>query len=96
IPDVLNMLKPMYHMNIRNVPEEEGYSVEKVTDNHYIVYHNSPNVDAGLYGFLWGIFARFKQPHEMFVVRQLDPNPKPEICRSAFEVKWGTSKEDVR
>jgi hypothetical protein len=94
IPDALNALHAIHHANLRNIPEEEGYDVEAVGDKHYIVYHNTPNPDDAIYGFLWGLAARFKQPEEMFVVRKVD-NPAPEKARSAFEVKWGTELSDV-
>ncbi len=88
IPDALNALHAIHHANLRNVPEEEGYSIEAKSDNHYIVYHNTPNPDDAIYGFLWGMAARFKGDDEVFLVEKID-NPKPEIARSAFLVKWG-------
>lgn len=88
IPDALNALHAIHHANLRNIPEDEGYSLEVVDDNHYIVYHNTPNPDDAIYGFLWGLAARFKQPHEKFSVKQIE-NPAPDKARSAFEVKWG-------
>lgn len=94
IPDALNALHAIHHANLRNVPEEEGYSVEVVSDNHYIVYHNTPNPDDAIFGFLWQLAARFKKPDEVFAVRFVD-NDKPEIARSAFEVKWGKTPADI-
>ncbi|PJF21187.1 MAG: hypothetical protein CUN56_12355, partial [Phototrophicales bacterium] len=35
IPDILNALHAIHHLNLKNIPEEEGYQIEKVTDNHY-------------------------------------------------------------
>lgn len=95
IPDVLGALHAIHHLNLKNIPEEEGYAIEKVTDHHYIVYHNTPNPDTAIYGFIWGLAARFKKPEELFVVRQMATNPKPDIARSAFEVKWGMTKADI-
>jgi len=93
IPDVLNALHDIHHLNLRNVPDEEGYSLEKRGDTDYIVFHNTPNPDHVIYGFLWGLAARFKSPSEQFVVRILPENPRPDICRSAFEVKWGDGSD---
>lgn len=90
IPKMLHALHAIHHMNLRNVPEEEGYQIEEISEKHYIVYHNTPNPDDSIYGFLWGLAARFKAPGEQFVVRKID-NPKPDECVSAFEVKWGRS-----
>lgn len=94
IPDALNALHAIHHANLRNVPEEEGYVIEVVSDNHYIVYHNTPNPDDAIFGFLWQLAARFKKPDEVFTVRQID-NDKPEIARSAFMVKWGATPADL-
>jgi hypothetical protein len=88
IPDALNALHAIHHANLRNVPEAEGYSLEVVGDKHYIVYHNTPNPDDAIYGFLWGLAARFKGPGETFRVHKID-NPDPSRSRSAFEVTWG-------
>ncbi|NOK85843.1 MAG: hypothetical protein GFH27_549375n21 [Chloroflexi bacterium AL-W] len=88
IPDALNALHAIHHANLRNIPAEEGYSIEVVAEQHYIVYHNTPNPEDAIYGFLWGMAARFKKPHETFVVRMID-NPAPEKARSAYEIKWG-------
>lgn len=94
IPDALNALHAIHHANLRNIPEEEGYAIEVVNDQHYIVYHNTPNPDDAIFGFLWGMAARFKKPDELFIVRKID-NPAPEKARTAFEVKWGTEQADV-
>lgn len=88
IPDALNALHAIHHANLRNVPEEEGYGIEVKGDKHYIVLHNTPNPDDAIYGFLWGMAARFKGPHEIFNVRKID-NPAPDRARSAYEVTWG-------
>lgn len=88
VPDALNALHPIHHANLRNIPEDEGYSIEVVADNHYIVYHNTPNPDYAIYGFLWGLVQRFRKGNADFTVEQIE-NTKPEIARSAFSVKWG-------
>lgn len=89
IPDVLNALHDIHHLNLRNIPKEEGYQIEQKGDQHYYVYHNTPNPDDAIYGFLWAFAQRFKGPVDQFLVRILPENPRPDICRSTFEVKWG-------
>jgi hypothetical protein len=89
IPKVLDALHAIHHINLRNIPEEEGYKIEHLGEGHALVYHNTPNPDTAIYGFLWGLAARFKAPNETFTVVQV-PNPKPdEIPGTVFEVKWG-------
>lgn len=58
----------------------------------YVVYHNTPNPDDAIYGFLWGLAARFKAPEERFVVEFIE-NDKPDIARSAFSVRWGDTDD---
>lgn len=95
IPDALNALHAIHHANLRNIPETEGYAVEQIKPNHFIVYENTPNPSDAIYGFLWGMAARFKKPRELFVVRRID-NPKPdEIPGTAFEIKWGLNQKDI-
>jgi hypothetical protein len=94
IPDVLHALHAIHHANLRNIPQEEGYQIKQVSDNHYIVYHNTPDPEDAIYGFLWGLVARFKAPDEMFAVRKIN-NDRPDQARSAYEVKWGKTREDV-
>ncbi len=94
IPDALNALHAIHHANLRNVPEDEGYKIKEVNENHYIVYHNTPNPDDAIYGFLWGMAARFVGDDELFIVERIE-NDRPEIARSAFEVRWGPDKSYV-
>jgi len=89
VPDVLNALHDIHHLNLRNVPDEEGYSLERRDEGHYIVFHNTPNPDDAIYGFLWALVQRYKKSFEQFAVRLMPENPRPDICRSAFEVRWG-------
>jgi len=96
VPDVLYALHDIHHMNLRHIPAEEGYRVEKDDAGAYLVYHNTPNPDDVIFGFLWGLVARYKRPSEAFSVRMLHKNPRPEICRSVFEVKWGPKGTSLR
>lgn len=93
IPDVLNALHAIHHANLRNIPEEEGYIVEKRGEKHYAVYHNTPNPEDAIYGFLWGLASRFKEPTEIFSVQRLPENDRPDIARSVYIVKWGKQGE---
>lgn len=91
IPKVLHALHAIHHINLRNIPEDEGYSLEEVGERHYYVYHNTPNPDTAIYGFLWGLCARFKQPDEIFYVSQISNSKPDENPGTVFEVKWGPS-----
>lgn len=69
ISNALKALHAIHHANLRNIPEDEGYFLEKLDDQHYVVYQNTPNPDDAIYGFLWAMAARFKQEGGSFVVR---------------------------
>lgn len=89
IPQALHILNAVHHMNLRNIPEEEGYFVEEKGPNHYWVYHNTPNPEDVIYGFIWGMVARFRRPDEAFVVRQIE-NPNPDVHPgTVYQCKWG-------
>jgi len=88
IPDALNALHAIHHANLRNIPEEEGYDVRKVEENKYLVFHNTPNPEDGIYGFLWGMARRFRGENSNFSVKKIN-NPSPGTARSAYEVVWG-------
>lgn len=89
IPVALNALHAIHHLNLRNIPEDEGYVVKELGAQHYQVYANTPNPDEAIYGFIWGMCARFKQADEHFTVRII-PNPHPQqIPGTLFDVTWG-------
>lgn len=95
IPKALDLLHTIHHLNLRNIPEDEGYAIRKLSERHYLVFHNTPNPDDAIFGFIWGLAARYKHPNEQFVVRQV-PNPATdETPGTVFEVKWGTA-DDVK
>src|SRR5690606_29393310 len=52
IPIALNALHAIHHMNLQNVPEEEGYIVKQLAEKHYQVYVNTPNPSDAIYGFI--------------------------------------------
>ncbi|MEL6527543.1 MAG: hypothetical protein AAFQ07_17715 [Chloroflexota bacterium] len=89
IPDVLNALHAIHHMNLQNVPEDEGYIIEKVDEKHYRVYENTPNPTDGIYGFIWGICARFREQGERFVVEVIDNPNSTQYVGTCFNVTWG-------
>jgi hypothetical protein len=88
IPDVLHTLHAIHHVNLRHIPDTEGYGIQQISENHYIVYHNTPNPEVAIHAFLLGLAERFKQPNETCSV-QPTHNDRPEMARSAYDVKWG-------
>lgn len=85
IPKVLAALQAIHHLNLRNIPAEEGYWLEEKEDNVIHVYHNTPNPQDAIYGFLWGLAQRFRAPGERFVVKII----QTEHPGGVFEVRWG-------
>ena len=88
IEDALQALHAIHHLNLRNIPEDEGYHLEKLGPKHYLVHHNTPNPDSAIYGFIWGMAARFVGAAESFKVTRR-PDIQSDKGRSVFEVKWG-------
>lgn len=54
-------LPVLYKSTCRNIPEEEGVTVEKVHDKHYRLIHNSPLPPFMLYATVFGLVRRVKQ-----------------------------------
>ncbi|MGJ3237932.1 MAG: hypothetical protein ACFE0Q_04430 [Anaerolineae bacterium] len=89
IPAALNLLHTIHHMNLQNAPEDEGFIIEQISDKHYHVYENTPNPSDAMYGFIWGICARFRDGDEGFTV-EIIANPKAESQPGTlFDVQWG-------
>ncbi len=88
VSDALNALHAIHHANLRNIPNEEGYFLDKVEDQKYIVYQNTPNPDDAIYGFLWALASRFKQEHEFFVVKPMARKEGAPYPGTPFEVRW--------
>ncbi|MCU0476170.1 MAG: hypothetical protein MUC99_08700 [Anaerolineae bacterium] len=84
IPKVLHALHTIHHLNLRNIPAEEGYRIEEVSERLYRVHLNTPNPLDAMYGFIWGLAQRFRAPGEPFTVRIVD-DTHPGI----LEVSWG-------
>lgn len=89
IPIALGALHAIHHLNLKNIPPDEGYVVKQLGEKHYHVYENTPNPSDAIYGFIWGICARFKQADEKFTVKIIDnPNPE-ETPGTVFDIVWG-------
>lgn len=85
IPKMLHSLQAIHHLNLRNIPADEGYVVEEVSEKLYRVIHNTPNPRDAIYGFLWGLAQRFRAPGEPFTVRMVESDHPGGV----FEVEWG-------
>ncbi len=88
LEDALQALHAIHHLNLRNIPEDEGYHLEKLADKHYLVHHNTPNPEAVIYGFLWGMAARFVGAAESFSLKRR-PDIQSGKGRDVYEVRWG-------
>ena len=88
VPKMLSLLHKIHHQNLRNIPDDEGFCIKQLSEKHFYIYHNTPNPDSAVFGFLWGLAARFKKADERFMVRMI-PNPNPEEePGTIFEMRW--------
>lgn len=87
IPKVLAALQAIHHLNLRNIPADEGYWLEEKGENIIHVYHNTPNPLDSIYGFIWGLAQRFRGPNEPFSVK-IVPSDHP---GGVLEVRWGAA-----
>jgi|GEM_PF-4738399 len=56
----LMALPTIYHLNIRNIPQTEGYQVSQLTNGHLQIKDLNPFPHDTVYGFIWGITKRFR------------------------------------
>lgn len=59
VETALGMLHDIYQMIHQNVPEDEGWGLERTSDEELKVYFNSPYEPYAAYGYVWGIARRF-------------------------------------
>jgi hypothetical protein len=62
----LSALSLTYNLNIRNVRQDEGYVVKKITENHIQIEDRNPFPHDTVYGFIWGISKRFRAHRDVF------------------------------
>ncbi|MBI5960884.1 MAG: hypothetical protein HY866_19250 [Chloroflexi bacterium] len=60
IEDAMGMLNQIYQMIHHNIPKEEGWIFEKVSDKTLKIFFNSPYEPFAAYGYIYGIANRFK------------------------------------
>jgi hypothetical protein len=85
----LMALTATYHLNIRNVPKDEGYEVVQVSDRHIQIKDFNPFPHDTVYGFIWGIAKRFRASDKDFpIVERTYFNPKdPDADGAQYDVK---------
>ena len=72
----LSALTLTYYLNIRNVPQTEGYEVNLISPNHIQVKDLNPFPHPTVYGFIWGIAKRFRSSKDILpVIQQHFNNP---------------------
>ncbi len=90
IEDAILLLPQVYHINIRNIPEYEGYEVVRVDDHHIRVFDNNPFPHDTVYGFVWGIANRFKEGRmDATVVRTYNNPDDPDSDGAVYDITWG-------
>jgi hypothetical protein len=70
ILSALTALALTYHLNIRHVPQAEGYEVTLLSSNHIQVRDLNPFPHPTVYGFIWGIAKRFRKTQDILPVMQ--------------------------
>lgn len=90
IYSALMALSLTYHLNIRNVPNYEGYEVKQISDRHIQINDFNPFPHDTVYGFIWGIARRFKgnQQSVPVVTRHYFNEGDPNSDGALYDVKW--------
>jgi hypothetical protein len=85
----LMALGQTYHLNIRNVPKDEGYEVLQVGERQIQIKDFNPFPHDTVYGFIWGIAKRFRESTKDFpIVERTYFNPAdPDSDGAVYNVK---------
>ena len=93
--DALHIQIHLINQMFRNVPDGHGIILQDVGEKHIRLFINSPYADDSFYGAAWGTANRFKPANSVFVVRIID-NPDPETYPgTCFDIKWGTTWDEI-
>lgn len=85
ILSALTSLSLTYRLNIRHVPQTEGYEVNLISPNHIQVKDLNPFPHPTVYGFIWGIAKRFRNTKDILpVIQQHFMNPDDPDSNGAF------------
>lgn len=68
IKDALAMLQQIYHMIHQNIPAEEGWLFEEVSEDTLKISFNSPYEPFAAYGYIYAIARQFRPEDKSFSV----------------------------
>lgn len=90
IPAGLHLLQAVNDINVRNMPPEDGYDVEELSDRHYRVVDRTAWPHDLIYGYLYGIARRFKPEDGHPIVERVAymNEENPNASGAIYEVSW--------
>ncbi|PJF43363.1 MAG: hypothetical protein CUN50_00095 [Candidatus Thermofonsia Clade 1 bacterium] len=89
IQKAIELLMATHHLNLRNVPEGDGYS-DYHFDDHRITFRENTTFPHDLmYGYIYGLVQRYKKPGEAPVVRRTYLNEAdPGAAGAIYEITY--------
>lgn len=86
----LTALSLTYHLNIRNVPKNEGYEVKQISEKHIQIRDLNPFPHDTVYGFIWGICRRFRAEQDVFptLTRTFNNPDDPNSDGALYDITW--------
>ncbi|MFN7209415.1 MAG: hypothetical protein ACK4P1_03350 [Aggregatilineales bacterium] len=89
IQKAIELLMATHHLNLRNVPEGDGYS-DYHFDEHRITFReNTTFPHDPMYGYIYGLVQRYKKPGESPVVRRTYLNEAdPDADGAIYEITY--------
>jgi hypothetical protein len=67
---VLMSLQTTYHLNIRNIPQAEGYQTNQLPNGHLQIMDLNPFPHDTVFGLIWGITRRFRITEENATIQR--------------------------
>ncbi len=89
IQKAIELLMATYHLNVRNVPEGDGYSDYHFDDRRITFREDTTFPHDVMYGYIYGLVQRYKKPGESPVVRRTYLNPDdPDAAGAIYEITY--------
>jgi hypothetical protein len=89
IPTAMKLLIDTHHLNLRNVPPDDGYSDLVIEDRRVTFRENTSFAHDLFYGYIYGLARRYRPAGTTPTVRRTYVNPaQPDMDGALYEVVW--------
>jgi hypothetical protein len=89
IPSAIRLLMDIHHLNLQNVPEDDGYSDLEMGDQVIKLTDNTGFPHDVIYGYLYGLANRFKpEGYAVIIEREYLDKDEPNNAGARYTITW--------